>query len=124
MSFVAEPDVHQLWCESPPTKRMIHLPRVIQSEVTRYKTTDSLSFARQTIDGVPMKKSTRRVVIFIAILCLLLPAGIAVVVTLLYKDPPQEVPPPNSIIVSKSGGGQYKTISGALKEAQPGMKIL
>ena len=71
-----------------------------------------------------MKTSTGRVIIFTAILCLLLLACIAVVATLIHKDPPREVPPPNSVIVSKSGGGQYKTISGALKEAQPGLKIL
>jgi F-box protein 11 len=67
---------------------------------------------------------TYRLTLYIAATCLALLVGIAIVANLIRKDPAEEVPPPNSVIVSKSGRGQYKTISQAIKDAQPGVKIL
>ena len=65
-----------------------------------------------------------RLTIYITATCLALLVGIAIVAKLTRKDPPEEVPPPNSVIVSKSGGGQFKSISQAIKDVQPGVKIL
>jgi len=71
-----------------------------------------------------MRSPKLRLVVPAVILFFVIVVGATLVIKALLGSPTKEIPPPNTLIVSKAGEGQYKTISEALKNAQPNMRIL
>src|SRR6185295_13554044 len=73
--------------------------------------------------GKDMRYAAGRIVIFSTVLLLTVALGLACTNGSRSKAP-KETTPADTVIVSAKGGGQYTTIGAALKEVQPGMRIL